>query len=78
MLYLTRKIGESVIINDDIEVTVVDIRGRSVKLGFTFPQGASVLRRELYEKIQQENLEAAQASAEFLTGGAKEPEKADD
>lgn len=77
MLYLTRKVGESVVINDDIEVTVVDIRGRSIKLGFTFPQGASVLRRELYEKIQQENLEAAQGSAEFLTGG-KEPEKAEE
>ena len=75
MLYLTRKLGESVIINDDIEVTVVDIRGRSVKLGFTFPQGASVLRRELYEKIQKENLEAAQGSAAFLTG-VKEPEEA--
>lgn len=77
MLYLTRKVGESVIINDDIEVTVVDIRGRSIKLGFTFPQGASVLRRELYEKIQQENLEAAQAGASFLTD-AKQPEGADD
>ena len=78
MLYLTRKAGESVIINDDIEVTVVDIRGRSVKLGFIFPQGASVLRRELYEKIQRENLEAAQASADFLTTGSKEPQKAGD
>ena len=78
MLYLTRKAGESVIINDDIEVTVVDIRGRSVKLGFTFPQGASVLRRELYEKIQKENLEAAQASADFLKAGSKEPQKAGD
>jgi len=78
MLYLTRKAGESVIINDDIEVTVVDIRGRSVKLGFTFPQGASVLRRELYEKIQKENLEAAQASTDFLMAQAKEPEKAGD
>ena len=76
MLYLTRKVGESVIINDDIEVTVVDIRGRSVKLGFTFPQGASVLRRELYEKIQKENLEAAQTGADFLTAGSKEPEQA--
>lgn len=76
MLYLTRKVGESVIINDDIEVTVVDIRGRSIKLGFTFPQGASVLRRELYEKIQKENMEASQTSADFLSLGAKEPEKA--
>lgn len=66
MLYLTRKIGESVLINDDIEVTVVEVRGRSIKLGFTFPSGVSVLRRELYEKIQQENLEAARASADLL------------
>ena len=61
MLYLTRKIGESVIINEDIEVTVVDIRGKSIKLGFTFPQTASVLRREIYERIQEENRAAAAA-----------------
>ncbi len=59
MLYLTRKIGESVVINDDIEVTVVDIRGKSIKLGFTFPSEATVLRREIYERIQQENRAAA-------------------
>ena len=59
MLYLTRKIGESVIINDDIEVTVVDIRGKSIKLGFTFPPEASVLRREIHERIQEENRAAA-------------------
>ena len=61
MLYLTRKIGESVIINDNIEVTVVDIRGKSIKLGFTFPAEATVLRRELYERIQAENKAAAAA-----------------
>ena len=59
MLYLTRKIGESIIINDDIEVTVVEVRGRSAKLGFTFPADASVLRKELYERIQRENRAAA-------------------
>ncbi|MFO0998102.1 MAG: carbon storage regulator CsrA [Alphaproteobacteria bacterium] len=59
MLYLTRKIGESVVINDTIEVTVVDVRGKSAKLGFTFPPDASVLRRELYERIQEENRAAA-------------------
>jgi len=68
MLYLTRKIGESVIINDDIEVTVVEVRGKSIKLGFTFPPGASVLRRELYEKIQRENQEAALADIDLLSG----------
>ena len=62
MLYLTRKIGESVIINDDIEVTVVDIRGKSIKLGFTFPPEASVLRRELHDRVQAENRAAAAAS----------------
>ena len=69
MLYLTRKIGESVVINEDIEVTVVEVRGKAVKLGFTFPPGASVLRRELYEKIQRENREAALADIDLLSGG---------
>ncbi len=60
MLYLTRKIGESVIINDDIEVTVIDIRGKSIKLGFTFPSSATVLRREIHERIQAENQAVAE------------------
>lgn len=55
MLYLTRKIGESVVINDTIEVTVVEVRGKSIKLGFTYPPEATVLRRELHERIQAEN-----------------------
>ncbi len=62
MLYLTRKIGESVIINDNIEVTVIDIRGKSIKLGFTFPTDATVLRREIFERIQAENRAAAAGS----------------
>lgn len=59
MLYLTRKVGESVIINDNIEVVVVEIRGKSIKLGFTFPKSATVLRREIYDRIQEENRAAA-------------------
>jgi carbon storage regulator len=66
MLYLTRKIGESVVINENIEVTVVEVRGKSVKLGFTFPAEASVLRREIYERIQAENLAAAESSARLV------------
>lgn len=76
MLYLTRKIGESVIINDDIEVTVVDIRGKSIKLGFTFPADASVLRREIHERIQAENRAAAEATeslAKTLAGASDTP-----
>jgi len=71
MLYLTRKIGESVIINDDIEVTVVDIRGKSIKLGFTFPADASVLRREIFERIQEENRAAAAAGSEAVAAAMR-------
>lgn len=59
MLYLTRKIGESIIINNTIEMTVVEVKGRSVKIGFSFPPDASIMRKELHEKIMQENLRAA-------------------
>jgi carbon storage regulator len=71
MLYLTRKIGESVIINDNIEVTVVDIRGKSIKLGFTFPSDATVLRREIFERIQEENRAAAASDDEALSEAFK-------
>src|SRR3546814_20071515 len=82
MLYLTRKIGESVIINDNIEVTVVDIRGKSIKLGFTFPSDATVLRREIFERIQEENPAAAATDAQALNndpgGTVRDPSKATD
>ena len=68
MLFLTRKIGESVVINDNIEVTIVEVRGRSIKLGFDFPPNVTVLRRELFDKIQDENRAAAGAAADLLAG----------
>lgn len=68
MLYLSRKPGESIVINDNIEITVVEVRGKSIKLGVTFPPDVTVLRRELYEKIQEENRTAA-TSAD-LTGAS--------
>ena len=54
MLYLTRKVGESIVINDDIELTVVEVRGKSIKLGMTFPADVSVYRREVFDRIQAE------------------------
>jgi carbon storage regulator len=59
MLYLTRKVGESIVINDDIELTVVEVRGKSIKLGMTFPADVSVYRREVYDRIQAEKEGAA-------------------
>lgn len=69
MLYLTRRPGEAVIVNNEIEVRVMEVRGRTVKLGFTFPPTASVLREEIYRRIEAENAAAAQA-ARGLAGGA--------
>ena len=74
MLYLTRKAGESVVINGSIEVTVVEVRGRSVRLGFTFPQDATVLRREIFDRVQEENRAAAEAGRAFLDSLQDEPE----
>ena len=69
MLYLTRKIGESVVINEKIRVTVVENRGKSIKLGFEFPSDVSVLRQELYEKICLENKKAAAVDVTQLLEG---------
>jgi carbon storage regulator len=61
MLYLNRKPGEAVIINHCIEVRVVEVRGRTVKLGLTFPPEATVLREEVFEAIKQANHAALEA-----------------
>ena len=67
MLYLTRKTGQTIVINDNIEVTVIEVKGRAVKLGFTFPPEATVLRKEIHEKILRENIEAARAGEELAS-----------
>lgn len=59
MLLITRRTNESIVINDTIEVTVVEVRGGRVKLGFEFPEGNTVYRKELFLKIQEENQTAA-------------------
>jgi len=71
MLYLTRKVGESIVINDDIELTVVEVRGKSIKLGMTFPQDVSVYRREVFDRIQAEKQgKAAVGNVATAGGGA--------
>jgi len=61
MLYLSRKAGEAVIINHSIEVRVVEVRGKTVKLGFSFPPEASVLREEVVAQVRAANEAAAEA-----------------
>ena len=59
MLVLTRKLGESIRIGDDIKITVVELDGRHAKLGVEAPKQVIVHREEVYERIQAENKAAA-------------------
>lgn len=68
MLYIARKMGESLVINDSIKVTVLEVRGKTAKLAFEYPPGTRVLRQELFDKIQQENRDALLSTQE-MTGG---------
>ena len=58
MLVLSRKINESIIIGDSIEVTIVEVNGRNVKIGIDAPKDVSVHRKEVYEAIKDENIQA--------------------
>lgn len=60
MLVLTRKTNESIIIGDDVKVTVVEVKGEQVKLGISAPKRISVHREEVYLEIQKENQKAAE------------------
>ena len=60
MLVLSRQRDESIKIGDDIEITIVDIRGEKVRLGINAPAHIPVHRKEVYEAIQRENAESAQ------------------
>ena len=66
MLILARKIGESIMIGDQVEVSVVDIKGDQVKLGIKAPMQVKVYRLEVYEAIQAENRAAAAAAPDSL------------
>ncbi len=59
MLILARKENESIILNDDIEITIVNIKGDHVKIGVKAPRDVKVFRKEIYEEIQKANIEAS-------------------
>jgi len=67
MLILTRRIGETLIIGDDVNITVLGVKGNQVRLGINAPKDVSVHREEIYLRIQQEK-----------TGTSSEDEDADD
>lgn len=61
MLVLSRRVDERIMIGDQIEISIVDIKGDQVKIGIQAPGSIKVYRKEVYEAIQKENIEAARA-----------------
>lgn len=78
MLVLTRKKGQKLIISDNIEITILETKGESVKIGVQAPKEISVFREEIYEEIKKANAQALKDTAsedidKFL--GLKKPKK---
>jgi carbon storage regulator len=66
MLILSRRVDERIMIGDQIEIAVVDIRGDQVKIGISAPSSIKVYRKEVYQAIQQENIQAVKAEPSAL------------
>jgi carbon storage regulator len=68
MLVLSRHRDETIMIGDDIEITVVDIKGDKVRIGINAPRDIQVHRKEVYEAIKRENTDAARVQVDDLSG----------
>lgn len=66
MLALSRKKDEAIVINNDIEVTIIEVKGDQVKLGITAPKSVPVYRKEVYLQIQEANRAAANETAQAM------------
>ncbi|MBU5307853.1 carbon storage regulator CsrA [Clostridioides mangenotii] len=58
MLVISRKTDETILLGDDIEIKVISVDNNTVKLGISAPKDISILRKEIYEKIKEENIKA--------------------
>lgn len=67
MLILSRKTGEKIIINGNIEITIAELRGSEVRIGISAPRNVSIYREEVYRKVQQENVKALVEKTPDLT-----------
>jgi len=68
MLVLSRQRDETIMIGDDVEITIVDIRGDKVRLGINAPRHIQVHRKEVYEAIKRENQQASQLDPKDVSG----------
>lgn len=66
MLVISRKKDEAVLIGDNIEVKVVGVDGNNIKLAISAPNNISILRKEIYEKVKNENIKATNKNLEIL------------
>ena len=66
MLALSRKPGEGVVIGNDIEITILEVKGEQVKVGIKAPQSVAIYRKELFEQIQESNREASKISEDAM------------
>lgn len=60
MLVLTRKVNQSIVIGNEIEVVVLEVRGEQVRIGIRAPRDVAVHRKEIFEQIQEENVSASE------------------
>lgn len=67
MLVLTRRLGEGIIIGNNIRVVVVDIKGNQIKIGIKAPEHITIYREELHNKIVEQNIKASKTSNKKLT-----------
>lgn len=66
MLVLTRKLGQSIVIGDEIEVVVLEVRGEQVRVGIRAPKTVAVHRKEIYDQIQEENRSSSDVRIEDI------------
>lgn len=66
MLVLTRRLKESIMVGDDIEISILSIEGDQVKIGISAPKNVDIHRKEIYLSIQQENSNATQTEASAI------------
>ena len=77
MLILTRRVGENVMVGDDIVISVIEVRGDAVRIGIQAPRSVSVHREEVYVELQRANAQAAAASEAAVSAAVDELKSAE-
>ena len=71
MLALSRRIGESIMIGNDVEITIIEVKGEQVRLGIRAPKNVAIHRKEIYLQIKESNQEVAESGTESIENISK-------